>query len=312
MVWEQIRSFFTSNKETSLTNTLLRGFCLMYLFWLGTAFVAIFMNGGNLILGPDHIFLLVFSVIIIFELGSRFLLSFSKYFVLLLSYEGMRGYADNVNHYVNYMLPLNFDRFIGGGITPTEILQSSLKFLTPNLDVFCVFFYYLHFFAPFLFALLLWMKRKRFYENYFAALIITAYLGLLTFVVFPVAPPWLAANAGYISIEHIIINTGDNLGLVSLPSLYHLFNANPVAAFPSLHIAFPILLAYFALKAFGKRGAPFLAYPILMAFSLVYLGEHYIFDILGGVFYAFAGIFVSGKLINSYSHSPFLHILGEI
>lgn len=312
MVWEQIRSFFTSNKETSLTNTLLRGFCLMYLFWLGTAFAAIFLNGGNLILGPDHIFLLVFSVIVIFELGSRFLLSFSKYFILLLSYEGMRGYADNVNHYINYSLPLSFDSFIGGGVTPTEILQSSLKFLAPDIDIFCVFFYYLHFFAPFLFAVLLWIKRNHVYENYFAALIITAYLGLLTFIVFPVAPPWMASDAGYLDINHIIISTGNELGMVSLPSIYHLFNANPVAAFPSLHFAFPVLLAYFALKAFGKWGTLFLAYPLLMGFSLIYLGEHYVFDILGGFAYAVAGIWISGKLINSYFHSTFFHITGEI
>ena len=312
MVWEQIRSFFTSNKETNLTNTLLRGFCLMYLFWLGTAFVAIFLNGGNLILGPDHIFLLVFSVIVIFELGSKLLLSFSKYFILLMSYAGLYGYADNVTNYVNYLLPLTFDRLLCGGSTPTELLQNALHFLSPNLDMFCVFFYYLHFFAPFFFGILLWVKGNHVYENYFVALITTAYLGLMTFIIFPVAPPWLASNAGYIEINHIILQTGGDLGLVSLPSLYHLFNVNPVAAFPSLHMAFPVLLAYFALKAFGRRGSLFVVYPLLMAFSLVYLGEHYIFDILGGILYAGIGVWLSEKLINSYMNSNLLHIAGDL
>src|SRR5207247_9644011 len=65
-------------------------------------------------------------------------------------------------------------------------------------------------------------------------------------------------------------------------------NPNEVAAFPSLHAAFPFLAFLFARRTFGRVGWLMLAYSACVWFSIVYLGEHYVVDILGGLAYAAA------------------------
>jgi hypothetical protein len=59
-----------------------------------------------------------------------------------------------------------------------------------------------------------------------------------------------------------------------------------VAAFPSLHAAYPFLAFLFARRAFGRAGWLMLAYTACVWFAIVYLGEHWVVDIIGGVAYA--------------------------
>jgi membrane-associated phospholipid phosphatase len=63
-------------------------------------------------------------------------------------------------------------------------------------------------------------------------------------------------------------------------------SSNPVAAFPSLHAGFPWLTLLFAVKFFGGRGLVFLLYNVALWFSVVYLGHHWVIDIVGGIIWA--------------------------
>lgn len=57
--------------------------------------------------------------------------------------------------------------------------------------------------------------------------------------------------------------------------------SNPVAAMPSLHSGFAMLIVAFFLPRVRKRWWPLLfAYPLAMTFTLVYTGDHYIIDVL--------------------------------
>ena len=59
------------------------------------------------------------------------------------------------------------------------------------------------------------------------------------------------------------------------------------AAFPSLHAAYP-LLAALALWPVARRGAVAAAFAWsgMVWFSVVYLGQHYVTDVLGGIVFA--------------------------
>ncbi len=63
-------------------------------------------------------------------------------------------------------------------------------------------------------------------------------------------------------------------------------NPNQVAAFPSLHAGYPFLAFLFARRAFGRVGWLMLVYSAAVWFSIVYLADHYVVDILGGLAYA--------------------------
>ena len=65
-------------------------------------------------------------------------------------------------------------------------------------------------------------------------------------------------------------------------------NPNNTAAFPSLHAAFPFLSFLVLRRAFGRIGWLAFAYFLLTSFSIVYLGDHYVIDVLAGVAFAAA------------------------
>jgi membrane-associated phospholipid phosphatase len=65
--------------------------------------------------------------------------------------------------------------------------------------------------------------------------------------------------------------------------------SNPVAAMPSLHTAFATIIALFIAARLRSRWRWLCAlYPLAMGCALVYLGEHYVVDLLAGVVYALA------------------------
>ena len=62
---------------------------------------------------------------------------------------------------------------------------------------------------------------------------------------------------------------------------------NPVAAMPSLHVAFATLAAGFWWSRVRRPWRWLLPlYPLAMCFSLAYAGEHYVLDELAGAAYA--------------------------
>jgi membrane-associated phospholipid phosphatase len=56
-----------------------------------------------------------------------------------------------------------------------------------------------------------------------------------------------------------------------------------VAAIPSLHAAYTVLVAWGLWRSCGRIGrAALVAYPLAMGFVLVLTGEHYVIDVLLG------------------------------
>jgi membrane-associated phospholipid phosphatase len=62
-------------------------------------------------------------------------------------------------------------------------------------------------------------------------------------------------------------------------------SADVFGAIPSLHIAYPLLAAFFAFQ-FGALRIFCFCFYLLMCFSAVYLNHHYILDIIWGSAYA--------------------------
>jgi hypothetical protein len=211
-------------------------------------------------------------------------------FVLtLLLYESFRGFAPLLNKRVEYDLMVDIDRFMGGGTLPTSWLQSHIWHGSAQwFDYGLYLVYMLHFILPLTVALLIWKNRVALYWRYVATFVLVSFMGFLTFVAMPAAPPWMAARDGYIEpISRISSSVWFGLGIKDFPSVYNKLSPNPVAAVPSLHAAYATLLALYIRKAFGRKwGLIALIYPALIYFGTVYQGEHYLIDELLGSLYA--------------------------
>jgi len=127
---------------------------------------------------------------------------------------------------------------------------------------------------------ILWQKRRSLYWAFAIALVVLSYAAFATYVLFPAAPPWWATFYGYlpdqpVTLDHFVT---DGASLAK--------GANPVAAMPSLHAAYPIFIAMVAIYVWGKRGIPVIILPLGVVFSTVYLGHHYLIDAMAGAAYA--------------------------
>ena len=64
---------------------------------------------------------------------------------------------------------------------------------------------------------------------------------------------------------------------------------NPVAAFPSMHAAYPTLVFLFLWERWKVAALVWLPVTLIIWFAIVYLGHHYVVDVLGGIAYAVVG-----------------------
>lgn len=260
------------------------------------------MIGAGVSITPDVMLIALGLAAVLLGRGRLFIRDWVPFIGLFLAYELMRGYADDLNRVVHEADVLALEKALFGGFLPTQVLQEWLHPATGS-DPFAIagtIFYFLHFPLPIAIAFLLWVRRRRAYYDYIAALILLSMAGFATYLLLPVAPPWLAAEHGLIpgpdgrpAIEYLKAQGFDDLAAIfgfegRYLYSYTIYEVNPnaVAAFPSLHSAYPFLAFLFARRAFGRPGWLMLLYAAGVWFSIVYLADHYVVDILGGLAYA--------------------------
>lgn len=204
-----------------------------------------------------------------------------------------------LNNNVNYTWMIQIDMLLGA--LPTSVLQD--VFWNGSVqwyDIALYLVYMLHFVLPFALAIYVWKRREQYYWQYIGTFLVLSFAGFLTFMLFPAAPPWMAARDGYIQpITRISSEVWAVMGVQDFPSVYNKISPNPVAAVPSLHSAYATLIALFMTKFFRSRWR-YLAwlYPFLIYFGTVYQGEHYLIDAVLGVLYAVLAYVYTPRLLS--------------
>jgi membrane-associated phospholipid phosphatase len=182
--------------------------------------------------------------------------------------------------------PAKADLAIGGGVLPNVRLQEALEGLGKGnpLDRTLSWVHWMWFFEPH--GSLLWILAKhpeRFPRS--ARQMSAVYdVGCATYALVPTAPPWWAAENGYADerVRRIMVEVGEEQWGRSWEPLYAFLGGNPWAAMPSLHFAASLMAALLLTEAGPVEGALGWAYAGTLGFALVYLGEHYVIDLIAG------------------------------
>jgi hypothetical protein len=136
-------------------------------------------------------------------------------------------------------------------------------------------------------GVLIWVHSRRPHAFPFlrTTLIVSTGLALAGYVLYPAAPPRLA-NLGF--ADTVSTHTGLNLSSDLLGSLY-----NPIAAVPSLHFGYSLIVGVAVAQLASRRSLRVVgaAYPALML-----LGNHFLFDAFAGGVVVAAGWFVAARL----------------
>jgi PAP2 superfamily len=218
-------------------------------------------------------------------------------FVALAAYDRLRGASDPSQQASAHTWPhVDLDVWLGAGTTPTEQLQGWLWTTgSPRWwDFGAWVVYQSHFVVPLLVAAVLWGVRHHLARRYVLGLAALSWMALLTYWLYPAQPPWMVARDGLIGdLDRIVPQVWREVGIERAERVFETSRnananrfANPVAALPSLHAAFPMLIAAFLWGTRRWLDVLLATYALAMATTLVYTGEHFTFDILLG--WAFA------------------------
>jgi hypothetical protein len=225
-------------------------------------------------------------------------------YAVLAFYSLLRGYASHLWFAAHWSPQTRFDQWVGFGTAPTVRLQNAL-FNPNNLHVWdylawCT--YMTHFFASFVIAGVLWVKDHDRFRRFVPLFVGLTFAGYLTYVLYPAMPPWMvSANGSMAPSVRIIPVMWNHVGFHQAAALFE-GNAsfdNDVAAVPSLHSAYPMLICLF----FWGRASRWLrvllvTYVVAMASTLVYTGEHFVFDIILGWTYAILTFVIGSRLLD--------------
>lgn len=214
--------------------------------------------------------------------------------LLIAVYWFLRGLADETFVPVHVTAPVRFDEWLGGGTTPTELLQRNLcgdpciEDSAPRwYDVLLTTTYASHFLAALTIAAVLWMRNRLEWLRWMRRYVATLFLGLAIYFVYPMAPPWMASDLGLIGEVHRMSGHGWSDFDLHRQNMVLMGMANKVAAMPSLHAGIAFLIAFYAVQ---RLRSPLrwllLLYPVAMSTALVYYGEHYVVDAIAGALIA--------------------------
>jgi membrane-associated phospholipid phosphatase len=225
--------------------------------------------------------------------------------LLLVIYNVSRSYADDL--FAPHVTPMiDADRAMVGWFTgdqvPTTWLQQHLYHagVIPWWLVIVTLVYVSHFLAVPTIAVILWLRAREPWARFMRRWFTLSVAGLITYFLYPAAPPWWAWQHGVLGepVARISTTGWDAIGLHSAGNTLNALQveqSNPVAAMPSLHTAYAMMAVAFFLPMVRKRWWPLLlAYPLAMTFTLVYTGEHYVIDVLVGWLYVAATFFLVG------------------
>lgn len=244
-----------------------------------------------LLMPRDHLLPKVAAVLLVIPLaitGVKRTDTFRWWAIYVIAFFGFAYVRDLGDQFLPVLVhyPIVADRAIGLGAQPVNALQS---FYSPGWprwwDHVAIAVHISYFPVVPITGLFLWRSARL--RPLLMGCVGVYVVSVLICLLLPTAPPWMAGQMGAMPTVYKIIR--DVLGGVT-PGFYEyglrVAGSNPVAAMPSVHAA---IAAIIGLVGLGTRWAvPGIGYTVLMGMSLVYLGEHYVVDVLAGWLVAFS------------------------
>jgi len=247
---------------------------------------------------PEWVLIVLLVIAVALGRGRRFIADWTPFLLLFFAYEAMRGFAAKTNFAPHDLSGI--ERAVFAGTIPTLTLQHA--FYHPGVigiqDLIGMFFYFMHFVLPIVVGFIFWVNSREHYWRFISALLVMCFLSFLTYLFWPSAPPWYQLH----DVVKINDETVHRLWGYTLVFVYHGFNPNQFAAFPSLHAAFPALATVYAWRRYRALGIGLALWTIAVGVSIVYLGEHYVIDALASLIYVAAATILVETISRRRAH----------
>jgi membrane-associated phospholipid phosphatase len=182
--------------------------------------------------------------------------------------------------------PIVADRVIGFGRLPNVRLQRRLARLrgVGTLNRFLTWAHWLWFLEPYVALAYILLRHPDRFPRAARRLAAVFDIGCAAYFAVPTAPPWWASEQGHTGeeVRRIMVEVGEETWKSAWPAMYKALGGNPWAAMPSLHFATSVTAAISLAETGRSAGTAGWAYALTLGFALVYLGEHYVTDLVAG------------------------------
>lgn len=235
----------------------------------------------HLALTPDLLLLAFVPIGVLSGRFFRWVVDWVPFVILLMGWETLRDFAPHFAGLPAHNWAMRVELVVFRGQIPSVTLQHWLDHGLSGqiLGYGATFAYVAHFAVPLIFGVIAWLVARPVYGLYVVSLLAMSFAAFIVFLLLPTTPPWLAADYHFISpIDRIILS---HLPPSVSPYYSHL-NPDEFAAFPSMHAAFPFLALLAARRIGNWIAIPVAVWTLIVWFSIVYLGEHYVIDLLAG------------------------------
>jgi len=259
-------------------------------------------------LRSDQFFLAGFYLICFYahEKSRKFILGFSIFIVFWIIYDSMRVLPNYEISPVHIREPYELEKLLFGITVQNTLLTPNEYFAIYHqrfYDILSGIFYLNWMPIPLAFGVYLYFNDKKLFAKYSLAFLFTNLLGFVVYYAYPATPPWYVALYGF---DLRLGVQGNSAGLArfdaitGIPIFANIYNknANVLAAIPSLHAAYPVIVMFYALKKrLGLINVLFATFMTGIWFSAVYSGHHYIIDVILGVAIALLTLFLFTQLL---------------
>jgi membrane-associated phospholipid phosphatase len=263
---------------------------------IGLGYIALIGSLGGL--RVDHVLVGLLGLLDLYNEKTRlFLRQFFPFIATGAIYDSMRYfYWPAIEGRVQVAGPYLLERswFGIGALTPNEWF---LEHHWPALDLACGFAYLVFVGEYLAVAFFLFFRRRSDLLNKLAlAFLVVNVLGFATYFIYPVAPPWYVTEYGFGPARLDVHSSAAAASRFDQLLGTHFFDGiygrgiDVYGAYPSLHVAYPLLAVWAVFRTPELRWAraPAVGFFLLMCLSAVYLQHHYVIDVLLGVAYAVA------------------------
>jgi membrane-associated phospholipid phosphatase len=182
--------------------------------------------------------------------------------------------------------PIRVDRALGLGAVPTARLQRALgrEGRVGPLEYGLSAVHWSWFLVPHGTLAYILLRHREHYPRSAVLMAACFDLGCVVYWLVPTAPPWwAAANGNMVPVRRIMEEAGQRFWRRAWHPLYSSLQGNPFAAMPSLHFGTSVMAARILSQVGPRQSALGWAYALTLGFGLVYLGEHYVLDLLAGL-----------------------------
>jgi membrane-associated phospholipid phosphatase len=184
------------------------------------------------------------------------------------------------------LYPIRSDKVIGVGALPNARLQRGLARL-PQVGVvnkFLAWSHWLWFIVPYASLAFILLRHNDRFPRAARQMAAVFDLGCIVYFAVPTAPPWWSSEQGLTGeeVRRIMVEVGEPTWGRAWERMYDALGGNPWAAMPSLHFATSLAAALSLAEAGKVEGAVGWSYAGTLGFALVYLGEHYVTDLIAG------------------------------